>query len=280
MHPKNPFQEDYDFNALMGHYKELSEYVFRNEFGNQTINFGNKHAVKALNTALLKKFYNVNWDIPDGNLCPPIPGRLDYLLYLADLIKKEKVHLLDIGTGANLIYPILASCHFKWNCTASEVDRSAFINGLALIERNEILRHIDLRQQKFKNKIFEHLIKPTDTFDAVVCNPPFYKNAYEAASKNQKKVKNLNLNESDKSNFSGLSNELWYKGGEVAFIRKMVAESILYKNQVHWFTSLISNKDNVRIVKRAINKTNPTKTRIIDMEQGNKKSRFIAWSFQ
>lgn len=279
MHPKNPFLNNYDFDLLIKHYKPLKDFVFTNEYNTQTIKFADKHAVKALNTALLKAYYNIDWRIPDSNLCPPIPGRLDYLLYVSDLVQKENLKLLDIGTGANLIYPILGTCHFNWQCTASEVDRDSLKNTTLLIQNNEALQPIKVRKQQYKNSILEHIIQPDDYFDVVVCNPPFFKHRFEAQQKNQRKVKNLGLKEQDNLNFGGRSNELWYKGGEEAFVKKMATESALFKNQVHWFTSLVSQKEHLKNIKRAINKTQPTEVKIIDMAQGNKQSRFIAWTF-
>lgn len=279
MHPKNPFIKDYDFNLLIQSYSILKNFVFVNEYGNKTIKFGDKHAVKALNTALLKAYYGIVWDIPENNLCPPIPGRLDYLLHIADLFTKKDIRLLDIGTGANLIYPILGTCHFNWQCTGSEADKNSLINAQAIINKNSVLKNTELRHQKIKNCILEHIIQPEDAFDVVVCNPPFFKNFLEAQKGNKRKVNNLQLKEKDSLNFGGRSNELWYKGGEEAFVKKMASESMQFKNQVHWFTSLISKKENLKSIKRAINKTLPTEVKVIDMEQGNKISRFIAWTY-
>lgn len=281
MHPKNPFYKDYNFEDLITQHPPLKEHVFVNEHGNKSIKFSNNQAVLALNTALLKVHYGINyWQIPENNLCPPILGRLDYLLHVADLLQKEDIKLLDIGTGANLIYPILASRHFNWQCTASEVDIDSLKNAQEIIEKNESLKGIELRQQKFKNSILEHIIKPDDAFDVVVCNPPFYKTRSDAERNNQRKVSNLQLEESEPQNFGGSSNELWYKGGEEAFIKKMASESVAFKEQVNWFTVLVSQKEHLKNIKRAINKTQPKEVKIIDMEQGNKQSRFIAWTFQ
>ncbi|MBK5214809.1 MAG: 23S rRNA (adenine(1618)-N(6))-methyltransferase RlmF [Flavobacteriaceae bacterium] len=281
MHPKNPFTKDYNFDALIPHHPALKEYVFVNQHGNNSIKFSNNQAVKALNTALLKAQYGITyWNIPENNLCPPIPGRLDYLLHVADLLQKEDVKLLDIGTGANLIYPILASRHFNWQCTASEVDLDSLKNAQEIIANNSNLKDIELRHQKFKNSILEHIIQPTDAFDVVVCNPPFYKTRTDAERNNQRKVDNLELQEADTLNFGGSSNELWYKGGEEAFIKKMASESVQFKEQIQWFTVLVSQKEHLKNIKRAINKTKPSEVKIIDMEQGNKQSRFIAWTFQ
>ncbi len=281
MHPKNPFNKDYNFDKLITFHPVLKEYVFVNEHGTNSIKFSNNLAVKALNTALLKAQYGITyWDIPENNLCPPIPGRLDYLLHIADLLEKEDVNLLDIGTGANLIYPILASRHFNWHCTASEVDPDSLKNAQKIIEKNKNLKDIELRHQKFKNSILEHIIQPDDVFDVVVCNPPFHKTRTEAERNNQRKVDNLKLDKEEPQNFGGSSNELWYKGGEEAFIKKMASESEQFKTQVKWFTVLVSQKEHLKNIKRAINKTLPTQVKIIAMEQGNKQSRFIAWTFQ
>jgi len=281
VHPKNPFAKDYDFDTLIQQYTILKNFVFVNDYGNKSIKFSDQQAVKALNGALLKVHYGLDyWDIPEDNLCPPIPGRLDYLLHIADLVAKPELRLLDIGTGANLIYPILGTCHFNWKCTASEVDIDSLKNAQEIIDKNSVLNKTDLRPQKFKNSILENIIRPDDAFDVVVCNPPFYKNRFDAQQRNQRKVQNLKLQDDDSLNFGGRSNELWYKGGEEAFVKKMAAESIQFKDQVKWFTSLISRKENLKNIKRAINKTLASDIRVIDMEQGNKKSRFIGWSFQ
>lgn len=281
MHPKNPFNKDYNFETLIATYPPLKEFVFENEFGNNSIKFADHQAVKALNTALLKEHYGISeWHIAENNLCPPIPGRLDYLLHVADLLPKKDIHLLDIGTGANLIYPILATRHFQWKATASEVNLDSLGIAQEIISKNESLKNIDLRHQQFKTQILENIILPTDNFDVVVCNPPFFKNRTEAEQSNQRKFKNLELNQENTKNFGGLSNELWYKGGEEAFIKKMAEESIQFKEQVHWFTSIVSQKENLKNIKRAINKTKPTEVRIVEIEQGNKQSRFIAWTFR
>ncbi|WGF91227.1 23S rRNA (adenine(1618)-N(6))-methyltransferase RlmF [Aequorivita marisscotiae] len=281
MHPKNPFAKDYNFSTLIANHPPLNHFVFKNNYGNTTIKFANNEAVIALNTALLKTHYELNyWKIPEDNLCPPIPGRLDYLLHVADLLNKTDIHLLDIGTGPNLIYPILARCHFNWRCTASEVNTDSLRNAQKIISKNKILTNIELRHQQFKTQILENIIHPTDYFDVVVCNPPFFKNRTEAEQSNQRKFKNLDLKGQNSKNFGGLSNELWYKGGEVAFIRKMTEESIQFKEQVHWFTVIVSQKENLKNCKRAINKTKPTNIKIVEMEQGNKQSRFIAWTFK
>ena len=58
----------------------------------------------------------------------------------------------------------------------------------------------------------------------------------------------------------------------------MIKQSIEFKTQVGWFTCLVSKKDNLRKIYKQLNKLNAT-YKTIQMHQGNKQSRFIAWTF-
>src|SRR2546426_285023 len=90
LHPRNPHRARYDFAELCRSSPALAPFVGHNNYGGESIDFANPAAVKALNQALLKKFYGVaQWDIPAGYLCPPIPGRADYLHHVADLLAAD-----------------------------------------------------------------------------------------------------------------------------------------------------------------------------------------------
>ena len=283
MHPDNPFEKEYNFNGLIQSHPELSEFIIVGKSDRKSIDFGDSKAIIALNTALLKRTFDVNWELKPGHLCPALPGRLDYLIHVKDLLgapSEKLITMLDIGTGASLIYPLLATAAFDWNCTASEVDIDSIEFAKKLLLLNPNLKTTTLRNQRFKSKIFHHVMEENDYFDLVVCNPPFYKTQSEAEQRNIRKNKNLHNNESISHNFGGHSNELWYKGGEEAFIKTMASESASYGSQVGWFTCLISNSEHVKTLKRYVRKANPTELRVVEMEQGNKKSRFIAWTFK
>lgn len=279
MHPKNIFSKDYDFPKLIKLVPALKEHVFRNEFERDTIKFSDNKAVKLLNQALLKSHYNIDWDLPAKSLCPPIPSRLDYLLYASDLIGKDKARVLDIGTGANLIYPILAQGHLNWQCVGTDSDVPALKHAQGLIAKNESLSNIELRIQKNPAKILQGVITKDENFDLLICNPPFYKSAEEADQTNRRKVRNLKLEETETRNFGGEPNELWCPGGEKAFIDKLAFESKFHGRQVRWFTSLVSKKDNVYAITKSIKKAKPTDFKVITMKQGQKISRFVAWTF-
>jgi 23S rRNA (adenine1618-N6)-methyltransferase len=261
-------------------------FVFENKYQTQTIDFANPKAVKALNTALLFKYYNISfWEFPDTNLCPPIPGRVDYIHYAADLLKASKesgnIKVLDIGTGASCIYPILGHAEYDWNFVATNIDKNTLQNAQNIINKNKLNHAISLRHQKDKSQILKGVLTENDAFSVSICNPPFYKSETEALEATTRKLKGLNKNtKSIVRNFSGTQNELWYQGGEKAFIHNYLYESAQYKSQCIWFTTLVSKKDLVKGMYSSLKKLGATFIKTINMGQGNKVSRIVAWSYK
>ena len=300
LHPKNRHNNGYDFLALCQSSPTLTPYVHTNKYQNLSIDFADPNAVKALNQALLKHHYHVNqWDIPQGYLCPPIPGRVDYIHYLADLLSKtlsetsmkNRISVLDIGTGASCIYPILGQREYQWNFTCSDIDPIAIKVAQQNISSDKRLKKaITCKLQKESTQVFNSLVQPGERFELTMCNPPFHRSLAEATKGSTRKVKNLaankkgmkaplNTSKTAPLNFGGQNAELWCPGGEVAFINNMIKESKRIQNQVLWFTCLVSKKDHISQLKLSIKKSNAKQVKIINMAQGQKISRFIAWSF-
>lgn len=298
LHPRNLHKYRYDFDDLVKTLPDLKSFIFINKYQVESIDFANADAVKLLNKAILMHFYGIkHWDIPAHYLCPPVPGRADYIHYLADLLAisndnkipiGKKVSVLDIGVGANCIYPIIGIKEYGWAFVGSDVDEIAVNSAKNIIEANNLTKgKATIKKQLNKDAILDGIISETDFFDIVMCNPPFHTSADEAMESNRRKITNLAEktgkqidNEANNQNFGGQNHELWYEGGEKAFIIKMVKESVKYKNQVFWFTSLVSNKNNLSSINNALKNVKITKTKTIEMAQGQKISRFIAWSFQ
>ncbi len=284
MHIKNIHNNPYDLDALIETHSELNDFVFLNDFGTKTIDFSNNLAVLHLNKALLKHFYNVkNWNIPNGYLCPPIPGRADYLHHINDLLNikttDKTIRGLDIGVGANCIYPILASQLFNWKMVGADISKIAVISARENSSTTKKLKkNIEIRHQQSNADIFSGVIKPDEYFNFTMCNPPFHSSEKDANAGNLRKLKNLNNQKSSKLNFGGQANELWCNGGEALFIKRMIKQSVLFKKQVSWFTCLVSKSENLKNIYKQLHKAGAT-YKTVNMEQGNKKSRFIAWQF-
>ena len=275
LHPNNKFNKGYNFDALIKINPKLKPFVAKSQFDVITIDFSNPEAVKELNKALLFSYDKITvWDFPNGNLCPPIPGRLDYIHYLNDLIASDKeVTVLDIGTGATCIYPLLGVAEYNWSFVASDIDFASLDTAQDIIHDNKLGKKIELRKQADENNI----LKEGDSFDAIMCNPPFFKSAEEAQGANKRKSKNLGNN--TVRNFSGNNNELWYVGGEKAFLHNYLYESSLYKEQSTWFTSLVSKKENIASLEKSATKLGATEFKVIPMTQGNKVTRIACWKF-
>lgn len=291
LHPRNLHRNPYDFDQLISCVPELKQYVFVNAYESVTINFSLPKAVKLLNKALLLHFYKVqNWDIPDANLCPPIPGRADYVHYIADLLMEQKgkipeglkVKGLDVGVGANLVYPLIAHQSYGWEMVGSDINKDSLKNAQEILNNNpDLLPVIQLKHQPNSGFIFKNIIDTKEKFTFSMCNPPFHDSEESALKGNLRKTKNLNKSKAGKPllNFGGQQSELWYEGGELAFITKMIQESALYSSQVLWFTCLVSKKENLFKLNTLLKKIKAIEFKTIDMAQGQKISRILAWTF-
>lgn len=294
LHPRNRHRGRYDFGQLIQALPELAAFVAPTVHGEVSVDFANPAAVKALNRALLKQFYGIeNWDLPAGYLVPPIPGRADYLHHLADLLaadnaghvpRGKSLRVLDVGVGANCIYPIIGQHEYGWRFVGTDVDPLAVRVARQIVATNRGLSGaVDIRLQPHATDIFSGVVKPTEFFDLTMCNPPFHASAAEAAAGAQRKTRNLGTapagGEAAAPNFGGQAHELWTPGGEATFLWRLAEESALLRQNAYWFTSLVSKKDTLPGLYKTLQKRGATEVRTVPMSQGQKVSRFVAWTF-
>lgn len=292
LHPRNLDRFGYDFDQLITISPELEKFVSINEHAIKTIDFSNPEAVKALNKALLNTHFGIqNWDIPANYLCPPIPGRADYIHYLADLLASsnngiipegETVQGLDIGIGANCIYPIIGNAAYGWSFVGTDIDEKAIQNCKKIIQNNpNLIDAISLQLQTESRFIFKNIFTPEDKFTFTICNPPFHNSKEEATKASIRKINNLENTRTKNPvlNFGGQNAELWCEGGEIGFVTQMIYESAKYPMQCLWFTTLVSKKENLSSLYKTLNKVSAVDIKTIDMAQGQKTSRIVAWTF-
>ena len=292
LHPRSLHQGRYNLAELAASLPELTSHVFKNKHDVVTVDFSDPRAVYYLNKALLVHFYKLKyWEIPTGYLCPPIPGRADYLHNIADLLASGKndeipvgsqVKGLDIGTGASAIYPILGNRLYEWSFVATETDEVAFKSAQQnILENGEVIKNVTVVRQMNPAKMFAGIIGKEDQFDFTMSNPPFHASADEAVQATQRKIRNLGTRKSGKAtrNFGGRAHELWTEGGELKFIQSMILESRDYANNCKWFTTLVSRKNNLPIFEKILAQVSAKKQRIIEMGQGQKQSRILCWGW-
>lgn len=291
-HPKNPHRFRYDYKQLISVCPELAPFVKPGRFNAESVDFANPAAVKMLNRAILKLHYKLDyWDIPENYLCPPIPGRADYIFHAADLLASgnrgiiptgKAVSVLDIGVGANCIYPVIGNLTFGWKFVGTDIDPVAIRVAQTIVDSNRTLKEkISLRLQSKASNIFSNVMQPDESFDMSICNPPFHSSLEMAIEGTIRKNRNLNR-KSDKLpilNFGGQNSELCYDGGEAEFLRRMIKQSSEIPDRVNWFTSLVSKKSNLPAIYKALQKAGAQDVRTIEMQHGQKQSRIIAWTF-
>ena len=292
LHPRNLHNNRYDFEALIKTNPDLQEFVKPNKYGDLSIDFANPQAVITLNKALLSHFYGIkNYTIPEGYLCPPIPGRADYIHHIADLLaisnngvipKGNTIKGLDVGIGANGIYAIIGASIYDWDFVGSDIEIESIKSVENIVNSNESLKgKIECKLQSNPQNIFTGIINKDDFYNFTLCNPPFHKSLKDAMDGNKRKIQNLTKQKITKNtlNFGGKNNELWCKGGEIAFITNMIKESLEFKNNVFWFTTLVSKKENLPLIYKKLEDIKVSEIKTIDMSQGQKITRVIAWSF-
>jgi 23S rRNA (adenine1618-N6)-methyltransferase len=290
LHPRNRHRGRYDFAELTRSLPELAPFVIRTPFGDESIDFSDAKAVKALNRAILKHFYQVNaWDIPQGYLCPPVPGRADYIHHIAGLLADSnqgdiptgpQTRVLDIGVGANCIYPIIGRSEYGWSFIGTDIDEQALRSAKAIADANPDLKSVlELRLQKSAGRIFEGVLKPGEKIDLTICNPPFHSSAEEARDSTRLKWKKLGKDPVSGRNFGGQGSELWCPGGEAEFVRRMIQESTKFSGQCRWFSTLVSKVANLDGIYRELKNAGVADYREQVMSQGQKISRLVAWTF-
>jgi|SRR6185503_7377852 len=291
LHARNSHRAGYDFKQLAKSSPGLKAFVSRNQYDIESIDFSDPCAVKALNKALLKYFYSVDqWDIPAGYLCPPIPGRADYIHYTADILgeinggvipRGPAINVLDIGVGANCVYPLIGTSVYGWRFVGTDIDPEAIRSAKNMVSSNQAFKDkIIFRLQTNKANIFKGIIKNGEGFDITICNPPFHASLQEAQLSAATKWKKLGVSKQTPSlNFGGQKTELWCYGGEAGFIRRMVEQSALVAQQCLWFSTLVSKKDTLPAIYKALKAVNAFDVKTISMTHGQKVSRIVAWTF-
>jgi len=292
LHSRNRNRKRYDLSALVTSNPELKNYIIPNKYGEESVDFSNPLAVKLLNKALLNHYYGIkNWEFPDENLCPPIPGRADYLHHMADLLGEcnfgtipmgDEITCLDIGLGASCIYPIIGVTEYGWKFIGSDIDPKSIASARNIVKANSSMRgKTECRLQKNPKKVFHGIIGKEDKIELTICNPPFHSSLEDAQKETRRKIKNLSGKKvkTAERNFAGISNELIYDGGEFRFIQIMIRESKEFSKNCYWFSTLVSKQSNLKGIHKLLERMDANQVKRIPLGTANKSSRIVTWTF-
>jgi 23S rRNA (adenine1618-N6)-methyltransferase len=291
VHPRNRHRDGYDFVGFAERAPELAPFVKPHPIQGLTIDFSDPLAVMTLNRALLRDYGVKHWQIPAGYLCPGVPGRADYIHTVADLLASDRggeapigkgARVLDVGTGANCVYPLIGHGEYGWTFVATDIDLTALESARRILAGNPTFAaQIEIRAQAYAPAILSGVINKNERFAASMCNPPFHASAEAAIAGTQRKIRNLGNDERERFvlNFGGQSHELWCRGGEPSFIKRLIDESAQFPETCAWYTTLVSKSSTLPAIEKALKTVPVREVRQFDLTQGQKKSRIVAWTF-
>ena len=292
LHERNKHRSGYDLDHLIKAVPGLKAYIKETPTGKKSLDWADPDAVFLLNKAILLSYYKLdNWSIPKGFLCPPVPGRADYIHYLADLLASvnedkipqgKSIRVLDLGVGANCIFPIIGVAEYGWKFVGADINSAALKSAKGIAAFNKSLqKNVEIRLQKDAGSYLHNIIRPNDFFDALVCNPPFYKDQEEANKHAMRKLNNLGKRsgQSKVLNFGGETHELIAEKGELGFVSGLIEESAQFPTRVFWYTTLVSSGKYLSQLYKLLKDKKVYDYQTIEMKQGNKSSRILAWTF-
>ncbi|WVW82082.1 hypothetical protein I302_104087 [Kwoniella bestiolae CBS 10118] len=244
MHRDNPYlTKKPDFARLASRFPDFAQYVTISEEGYASIDFQNPAALRSLTRCLLKEDWDLDVGLREDRLCPTLTNRLDYLLHVLDLEpylaaspSSRPLRVLDIGTGATAIYPILLHrLRPDAQITATELDELSYNHSLSVLSQNSIPSSSinAVHAPSAEPILFPILDNEREEWDLTICNPPFF--GSEEEMKEGQEGKELGAHAAP----TAANNELITPGGEIAFVGKMIKESLKIGERCRWYTSLI-----------------------------------------
>jgi 23S rRNA A1618 N6-methylase RlmF len=283
MHPRNPYSSPLNIAQLASQFPDLCDHIIsRSSNGRVIYDWHAPGATYAITRALLQRDFQLDWQQPPHFLCPTVPGRLNYLLWLEDLVLQDvaaapaSVCIADIGTGASAIFPLLGARRFGWSFVALDSNSEALEHARSNIERNGLQHLISLHLVPPHGDVALQLSSlPTVTH--TMCNPPFF----AASSSHAWRLRAREANDRSMMPCAAVDPELFTEGGEVEFMGKIIEQCAASpcRNRIKWFTCMVGIKADLALLKRKCAAAGATQIRTTTFFQGQTLRWGIAWSF-
>ncbi|KAK8081049.1 hypothetical protein PG997_008867 [Apiospora hydei] len=273
-------REDEEFGALLTAGKHLD--------------FTDPAAMMQLTKTLLKRDFGLQIELPNDRLCPPVPNRHNYILWLKSLLDtssptyadayepERKVTGLDVGTGASAVYPLLGCAQRPaWSFIATDIDAQS----LACARRNVALNGLGSRIRVVARKDGGASLIPLDELDGegdgtpqkidfVMTNPPFYESEAELRQLAAQKAL------PPASACTGAPHEMVCEGGEVGFIQRLIDESLVLRERVQWYTAMVGKQSSLGVAVDRLRARGIDNYAVAQFVQGHKTRRWaVGWSF-
>ncbi|KAL2260433.1 hypothetical protein VTK26DRAFT_5546 [Humicola hyalothermophila] len=266
-----------DFNQLA---KEDAAFAaFLN--GNGQLDFTNPAATMQLTKTLLDLDFGLKLELPKDRLCPPVPNRHNYILWLKDLMDStsydqpgRRLCGLDVGTGASCIYPLLGTAQRPWCFVATDIDAKSLSYAKRNIELNGLRDRIRLLERKVDDPLVPLGEAGIQSIDFVMMNPPFYDSEDDMLASAKKKER------PPFSACTGAPVEMVCDGGEVAHVGRLLRESLVLRDRVQWYTSMLGKLSSLEALVEQLHANGIDNYAVTEFVQGTKTRRWaLGWSF-
>ncbi|CEP02217.1 U6 small nuclear RNA (adenine-(43)-N(6))-methyltransferase [Plasmodiophora brassicae] len=271
-HPRSPYYSSPpDFERLAELYEEFRPFVRPTGSGYVTIDWNDPQALLAVTRVLLRHDFGLQFSLPEHHLCPPVPQRLNYICWIEELLSflqlpsGEEIWGIDIGTGASAIFPLLGQSK-GWKFLATEIDPESVESARKNISDNRLEGRIEVVQSPSARDVLVGVIPERTKYHFTVCNPPFFDDLQQTGL-NAKRV------------CRATPSELVCPGGEVEFVAQIVRESVVLRDRISWFTTMIGKKSSLIELQRLIRDVNPVCVRTTTFTQGKQARWGLAWTF-
>ncbi|GKT59700.1 DUF890 domain-containing protein [Colletotrichum tofieldiae] len=234
-----------------------------------------------LTKTLLKIDFGLRIELPEDRLCPPVPNRHNYILWLKGLLDSttydapdQRVVGLDIGTGASCIYPLLGCTQRPWSFFATDIDSKSLACAKKNVELNDLHNRISVVARTPQDRLVPLDEIGVDKLSFAMTNPPFYTSEKDLIdSAKQKSRPPLTA-------CTGATVEMVTDGGEVNFVGKVLEESLVLRERVQWYTSMFGKQSSLEEFVNILREKGIDNYAVTEFIQGNKTRRWaIAWSF-
>jgi 23S rRNA A1618 N6-methylase RlmF len=309
MHDRNIYKNNPpNFAELAQLYPSFSKHVVIKN-GQPSLDWNNPESLCELTKALLHKDFGVTIELPLDQLCPTVTSRVNYILWLEDLLDLPSTSLrpakrlktgttdtslstqpqirgIDIGTGASCVYPLLGVSMNGWKFVATDIDETSVSwaqKNVAMNGWEDFVQVKHVSSDSILLSLFPDVLPSgqeeegdlskkstpenfSKEFDFCMCNPPFFESL-------EQKIENPH------TQCNATQGELVTEGGEVAFVIKMAEESLLLRDRITWYTSLLGRKVSVKKILKFLHENGIKNTRTTTFYQGHTTRWAIAWSF-
>ncbi|KAI2794133.1 RNA N6-adenosine-methyltransferase METTL16 [Penicillium oxalicum] len=278
------YKSEIDFAALALQSRDFAKHL---RFDDQ-LDFHDEAAVRQLTISLLEHDFSLRVDLPKNRLCPPVPNRLNYIIWIQDLLDTSTAGVrdgydpdrgvvgLDVGTGCCSIYPLLGcKVRPRWRFIATDIDEQNLQTARANVSRNGLDSRIKIIKSTADAPLFALDTFEQDTLDFTMCNPPFYASEQDMLSSAESK------SYVPFSACTGAAVEMIVAGGEVAFVTRMIEESRQLRHRVQWYSSMLGKLSSVTTLVELLIKYDNNNYAVTEFVQGSKTKRWaLAWSWE